>query len=78
MKVKVCIGTPCHLMGAQNLVSALEKYKSKHEVELEIEAVNCLDNCNQAPAVEVAGEVYAPATPQELIEIVKSKQPSKK
>lgn len=73
MKVKICIGTPCHLMGSQNLVSALEEYKKKHDIELEVEAVNCLDNCEQAPAVEIAGEVHAPTTPQELVDLVDKK-----
>ncbi|GAB6099690.1 hypothetical protein JCM16358_15690 [Halanaerocella petrolearia] len=72
MKLKVCVGTPCHLMGAQNLISAAEEIKEKEDINLEIEAVNCLDKCNTAPAVELEGKVYAPSKPQELIDLIKA------
>ncbi|AGB40060.1 NADH:ubiquinone oxidoreductase 24 kD subunit [Halobacteroides halobius DSM 5150] len=73
MKLKVCIGTPCHLMGAQNLISAVKEFSHKKTIKLDIEAVNCLDNCKQAPAVELDGKVYAPSTPQELIELIENR-----
>ncbi|TDX51323.1 NAD(P)H-dependent oxidoreductase subunit E [Orenia marismortui] len=73
IKVKVCIGTPCHLMGAQNLIDAVNKFNKKSNADIEIEAVSCLDECKGAPAVQVDGEIYAPTTPKELIDLIKIK-----
>ena len=76
MKIKICIGTPCHLMGAQNLISAVERYQQKNDLNLDIEAVSCLDQCEEAPAVEIDGQIHAPATPQELIDLIANSLPS--
>ncbi len=72
IKVRVCVGTPCHLMGSQELIRDLKKFKKEKKVDLEIEAVNCLECCDKAPAVEINGEVYAPVTSKDLISLIKN------
>jgi len=73
INVKVCVGTPCHLMGSQELIKNLKRFKRMKNVALEIEAVTCLGHCNKAPAVEVNGEIYAPITSNDLINLIKAK-----
>ncbi|PRX26428.1 thioredoxin-like protein [Orenia metallireducens] len=71
IKIKICIGTPCHLMGSQNLIEAVQEFNKKIETDIEVEAVNCLDKCKGAPAVKIDDEVYAPARPKDLIDLIK-------
>ncbi|GAB6138957.1 NAD(P)H-dependent oxidoreductase subunit E [Halanaerobaculum tunisiense] len=72
MKLKICVGTPCHLMGAQKLISIAQEFKVKEGVDLDIEAVSCLEECEEAPAVELAGRIQAPSIPQDLIDLIKA------
>ncbi|MBM7624567.1 NAD(P)H-dependent oxidoreductase subunit E [Sporohalobacter salinus] len=73
MKVKVCIGTSCHLMGAQNLISMVRKLQENQDLNVELEVAECLNHCSDAPAVEVEGEIYLPSTPKELKEIIEKR-----
>jgi len=73
IKVQVCIGTPCHLMGSQNLIEAVQDFNKKTEIDIDVEAVNCLDRCKGAPAVRINDEIYAPTRPKDLIDLIKDK-----
>lgn len=47
IKVKICCGTACFVMGGSDLLT-LEEYLEKDAKErVEIEAVTCLDTCRQ-------------------------------
>ncbi|MCK4261043.1 MAG: NAD(P)H-dependent oxidoreductase subunit E [Halanaerobiales bacterium] len=66
--VEICVGTPCHLMGAQDLLSAVQSI-SKAQLELiHLKTVPCLKSCENSPAVRINGEICAPMTPDELIQ----------
>lgn len=73
IKVEICIGTPCHLMGSQNLIEALQVFNKNIDVDIDIKAVNCLDNCKGAPAVKIDDEIYASTRPKDLIDLIKQK-----
>ncbi|MDO5037157.1 MAG: (2Fe-2S) ferredoxin domain-containing protein [Tissierellia bacterium] len=78
MKVKVCVGTRCTMMGSNGILDALENIKKVYFDEddlLEIEPVNCLSFCRQedadvTPVVIVNGEVVTQASAQEVTELV--------
>lgn len=78
MKVKVCVGARCTMMGSNGILDSLERIKrdyfTKDEV-LEIEPVNCLSFCRQedadvTPVVIVNGEIVTKASAQEVTELV--------
>lgn len=62
--VKVCNGTACHIRGAMNLATALERELSIKPGEtsadglFSVELVNCLGSCALAPVMVVDGTYY--------------------
>ncbi|MDO5712964.1 MAG: (2Fe-2S) ferredoxin domain-containing protein [Tissierellia bacterium] len=79
MKVQLCMGAKCTMMGANSIYDALdnlkefcgEDYPLDHLNDLEVELVNCLDYCKKeegdvSPVVVIDGEVIYRATAQEV------------
>ncbi|MDD2448029.1 MAG: NAD(P)H-dependent oxidoreductase subunit E [Tissierellia bacterium] len=88
MKVKVCMGSNCTMLGAMNLLDQIEDLKDiidndveekYNDEELDIEAVVCLDYCkksntNVAPVVIVDDNVMFNATGQIVMEKIMEKK----
>lgn len=85
MKVKVCMGSNCTLLGAMNLLDQIESLRElieenkeyKNE-ELEIESIKCLGYCKEtdediAPVVIVDEDVIFKATGQIVMEKIMDK-----
>lgn len=70
IKVSVCVGTSCHLMGTQDILLALEKAKAELPVQLEIEYVSCLGRCGQGPNVQINGRPVMRATAELVLEML--------
>lgn len=82
MKINVCVGSQCTLMGASRVYDTLEDLRETvledeliTEEEFELNAVNCLQLCKQegvevSPVVEIDGEMIRGATTQEISELV--------
>ena len=74
MKIRICLGTCCHLMGGSDLYSFFEEYREKSELDFELETPSCLDYCNQAqydaPIVQVDEKIYDRVTIDKLKEIM--------
>lgn len=75
MKVTVCMGSSCVMMGNMNILSQLEDLQeSMPELDLEIETVKCLGDCkvqdDVAPVVKIDGETIVRATSQTIMEKV--------
>ena len=83
MKVQLCMGARCTMMGANAIYDALdnlkefcgEDYPLDNLEGLEVDLVNCLDYCkkeegNVCPVVVIDGEVIYRATAQEISERV--------
>lgn len=75
MKVNVCVGARCTMMGSSNMLDALENLQKRYfeEGELEITHTNCLNVCKEqgtenTPVVEIDGERITSAAPQEVCE----------
>ncbi len=61
IKIKICIGTSCHLSGAQSVIASfrhlIEEYKLFDKVSLE--GAFCMRECeNEGVAVSVDGEKF--------------------
>ncbi len=76
IKVRVCLGTTCYLMGGSEF-TLLDEYLPADVMEkVEIEGATCLGACSypkmgRPPFVEVNGRIIAEATIQKLVDIVK-------
>jgi NADH-quinone oxidoreductase subunit G len=57
--VSVCVGTSCHLRGAQKLLKELLHHVEDQELgeEVEVRATFCMEGCDRGPTVRVAGHV---------------------
>lgn len=81
MKIQICMGSKCILMGAMNIHDQIEDLIERinedpnYELteEITIEPVKCLNYCeenqsNVAPIVLVNDEVFLEATGQQIVE----------
>lgn len=70
--LKICVGTPCHLMGAADLLESVENLDQKLRQRIELKTSHCIDNlCEQAPVAEFNGEVYQDLNPEKLYKIIR-------
>jgi NADH:ubiquinone oxidoreductase subunit E len=73
IKVEICVGTTCHILGASEL-QHLENFFSRENLEkLDITGVACLgacknDNYGNAPFVRINGKIIGNANIHSLIE----------
>ncbi len=73
--IKVCDGTACHIRGAINLVSGIERTlgvapgETTDDGEFSLELVNCLGSCALAPVMVVDETYYGKVTLEQLPEI---------
>ncbi len=73
IKVKVCCGTSCYIMGSSELIST-DFYDL---TKVEVEGSTCMNLCKESnkrpPYVSVDGEVYSRVTPESLKKIIEEK-----
>ncbi|NLY76487.1 MAG: (2Fe-2S) ferredoxin domain-containing protein [Tissierellia bacterium] len=85
MKVKVCMGSNCTLLGAMDLLDQIEDLKKltseddNYSDDFDIEVVKCLGFCkkskdNVAPVVVIDDEILFNATGQIVMEKIMSKK----
>ena len=70
LTVEICLGTSCHLMGAQDLVDAIEALPAEVRREIEVKGVTCFKNCGKGPNIRINGELVGQATPDRIIELI--------
>jgi len=69
--LKICIGTPCHLMGAADLMESVEELDQSLRERIELKTSHCIDNCcDKAPVAEFNGEIYQDLNPEKLYKII--------
>lgn len=85
MKVKVCMGSNCTLLGAMNILDQVEDLKElmseddNYDENFEIDVVKCLGYCknsgdNVSPVVVIDDEVVFNATCQIVMEKIMMKK----
>lgn len=67
-RICVCMGTPCHALGAPRIVSALERELNikcgdvTPDMKFSIEATGCVGTCGLAPVVIIGDDLFGPLT----------------
>lgn len=72
VKVEVCFGTTCHIMGGAELLEIEQLLDEEINPYVDLCGVGCLDFCKEqefgkAPFVRIDGEVMGSMTPEKLI-----------
>lgn len=78
IKIEVCLGTTCFVMGGEGLQNMIEILQKKYGDKINVEAVRCLDICaneafSKAPYVRLSGEIVSEANLEKLQNIIEKK-----
>ena len=72
IKVKICCGTSCYIMGSSELISM------KFGNNVEVEGTTCMDLCKDSdqrpPYVTINGVLYSQVTPAKLIALIEEEE----
>jgi len=74
--IKVCLGTSCHIKGAQRLLDALEERleikagETTKDLKFTLETVNCLGACALSPLVVVDSKYHGNLTRKKLEQVL--------
>ncbi|MFC1931451.1 NADH-quinone oxidoreductase subunit NuoE [Chloroflexota bacterium] len=75
-QVKVCLGTACHVRGANRIVEEIERKlaikpgETSEDGEFSLETVMCLGCCAIGPVVVIDGKYYGQVIPTEVESIL--------
>ena len=75
-KIKVCMGTACHVRGADEIVRTVSTRlgigpgETTEDFEFSVERVACFGSCALAPVVVVNDKVYGNMTPQTTLKVL--------
>ena len=70
-EVEICVGTPCHLMGAEELLNMVKDLPARYENNFKFKSSHCInDKCDMAPVVKIDGKVYGEQNPEKLRELL--------
>lgn len=75
IKVKICRGTVCHVMGGSDLPLISEVIPPELKSKVEIEGISCLDYCSNTdglkpPFVIVNEHVISEATMAKVLDVI--------
>lgn len=61
MKIKVCIGSSCHLKGSRQVVEQLQALiaQKKLEDQIELAGTFCMNNCQNGVCVSFDDQIYS-------------------
>ncbi len=74
--ISVCMGTPCHALGAPIVVEALERQLNvkcggtTDDMNFTLETTGCVGTCGLAPVIIVDDELYGPVNPAKVSKLV--------
>lgn len=68
LKIKVCMGTHCSMMGSLNLYDDLERLEKDYPEDIELEMVRCLKVCSdkKAPVIDINGDIITSVKSEEV------------
>ena len=78
-QVRICLGTACHVQGAELLSEEIQKVVGIRPGEIspdgrfELHEVACLGCCAQAPVVEMDGRVHGKVTRKKLNKVLEGR-----
>jgi NADH:ubiquinone oxidoreductase subunit E len=62
MKIKICIGSACHLKGSYEVIEILKNLVSQNDINGEIELMSsfCMGTCGKGVSVQIDdGEIFS-------------------
>lgn len=77
-EVHVCMGTACHVRGAQRVLDTVQDQigikpgETDVELKFSLETVNCIGCCALGPVMVVDGEYHGNITPAQIEETLKN------
>ena len=77
-KIRVCLGTACHVQGGNQLSREVQNQLKIHpgetttDKQYEYHEVACLGCCAQASVVEINGKIYGKMTTDKLVKALES------
>jgi NADH-quinone oxidoreductase subunit E len=77
-EVHICMGTACHVRGAQRVLDTVQDAtgikpgETDLELKFSLETVNCLGCCALGPVMEVNKKTYGKLTPGETAQVLES------
>lgn len=80
VNIKVCMGTACHVRGAQMVMESLARELemdgpgTTKDLEFTLETVNCVGACGMAPVVVVDDKYHAEVKPERVEKLLKTKE----
>jgi NADH-quinone oxidoreductase subunit E len=75
--IHVCLGTACHVRGAQLVIEKFERElgiksgETSADLEFSLDAVRCVGCCGLAPVVQVGEEVHGKITQTKVAGVIK-------
>ena len=73
IKLEICQGTSCHLLGSQELLEAVETLPDARRGMIELHRVDCLKSCRQGPNVRIDGVTISGLTADRLLGLLEEK-----
>ncbi|MBE6345545.1 MAG: hypothetical protein E7063_07700 [Spirochaetaceae bacterium] len=76
IKVSICTGTACFVMGASEIILLEEELPEELKDRVEVEGVTCFEECKthengKAPFVKVNGEIISEATLPKVLDKIR-------
>ncbi len=78
LQVHVCMGTACHVRGAQRILGTAEDLtgiksgETDLDLKFSLETVNCLGCCALGPVMEINGTTHGRLSPTETADVLSS------
>jgi len=76
--VHVCLGTACHVRGAQRVLDTVQTTiginpgETDLDLKYSLETVSCIGTCAMAPVVEINGKAHGKMTPAKVADVLKN------
>lgn len=76
--INVCMGTACHVRGADKVVEQIEKDlgiktgQNTADLKFTLETVNCVGACALGPMVVIGEDYHGEMTPEKVSEVLKN------
>jgi NADH:ubiquinone oxidoreductase subunit E len=76
-RVSVCMGTPCHALGAPRVVSAIERElnikcgETTKDLKFSLDISGCVGICGLAPVVMISEDLFGPMTTDKVTKLIK-------
>ncbi len=66
IKIEICVGTSCHLMGSNLILDFLENLPEDVKRRIDISYISCLNKCSKGPLVRVGDLEIENTTPEKI------------